>query len=136
MTKEEYLETLNIKGYEVKIGIDDYGQCYFCEWIDDNGELQTHTCGTYNINYLEDIYSIFDRKGVYISLYGEEEYNNYIASYVKNYSYRRSKYDPKEDAELIKHHDEVFKLKMKEFVSEDYGLYDFKKMYEERINQC
>lgn len=60
MKKEEYVKTLNICGKEIQLGLDDYGQCYFIEWIDDEGREQSTGLGTYNFHYLEDIYYLFD----------------------------------------------------------------------------
>lgn len=62
MTSEEYIKTFNINGKEIKLGLDDYGQCYFIEWIDDNGETQETGLGTYNFHYMEEIYYLFDEK--------------------------------------------------------------------------
>ena len=61
MMKEEYVKTLNVGGHEIKLGLDDYGQCYFIEWADPlTGELKETGLGTYNFNYMEDIYYLFD----------------------------------------------------------------------------
>ena len=62
MKPEEYVKTFNINGKEIKLGLDDYGQCYFIEWIDDNGETQSTGLGTYNFHYMEEIYYLFDEK--------------------------------------------------------------------------
>ena len=55
MKKEEYVETKVINGHMVNIGLDDYGQCYFFEFVDPDGELREVSCGTYNFNYEEEI---------------------------------------------------------------------------------
>lgn len=60
MTKEEYVKTFEICGTKVDLGLDDYGQCYFIEWTNESGEVNSIGLGTYNFNYLEEIYSIFD----------------------------------------------------------------------------
>ena len=62
MTKEEYVKTFMICGVKVELGLDDYGQCYFIEWIDKNGEKKSTGLGTYNFHYLEAIYALFDKK--------------------------------------------------------------------------
>lgn len=68
MTKDEYIKTLNVCGKEVQLGLDDYGQCYFIEW-EENGETRSMGLGTYNFNYMSEIYSLFDP--VYSSLLGK-----------------------------------------------------------------
>lgn len=55
MRKEDYLETKVINGQMVNIGMDDYGQCYYFEYIDKNGQLKEMSCGTYNFDYIEEI---------------------------------------------------------------------------------
>ena len=62
MTKEEYVKTFEVCGTKVDLGLDDYGQCYFIEWTDKNGERKETGLGTYNFHYLEEIYSMFDEK--------------------------------------------------------------------------
>ena len=59
MTEEEYVETLNINGHIIKLGIDDYGQQYFIEWEDSDGKHEMGL-GAYNLNYMSDILHIFD----------------------------------------------------------------------------
>lgn len=62
MLKEEYIETIRIKGKEVDVGLDDYGQCYFFEYKDDNGKLQEICCGSYNPDYKREIADYFGVK--------------------------------------------------------------------------
>ena len=62
MKKDEYIKTLNVGGKEIKLGLDDYGQCYFIEWTDDLGLHHEMGLGTYNFNYMEDIYCMFDEE--------------------------------------------------------------------------
>ena len=45
MKPDEYIKTLNVGGKEIKLGLDDYGQCYFIEWVDDNGKTQETRLG-------------------------------------------------------------------------------------------
>ena len=59
MRKEEYIKTLIIKGQKVEVGMDDYGQCYFFEYKDENGKVQEVCCGSYNPNYEEEIADYF-----------------------------------------------------------------------------
>lgn len=60
MTKDEYIKSYYINDKEVKLGIDDYGQCFFIEFVNDEGELEEVCLGTYNIDVIEDIYYICD----------------------------------------------------------------------------
>ena len=62
MKPEEYVKSFIIDGREIKLGIDDYGQCYFIEWVDEDGNTQEMGLGTYNFNYMEDIYYMFDKR--------------------------------------------------------------------------
>lgn len=59
MKKSEYVKTVNIKGQEIHIGKDDYGQCYFVEWVDEDGPHEMGM-GTYNESIMEDLLYIFD----------------------------------------------------------------------------
>ena len=59
MKQEDYIETLVINGHIVPVGMDDYGQCYYFEYLDENGQLQEMGCGTYNFNYKREIESFF-----------------------------------------------------------------------------
>lgn len=63
MKKEDYIGSLTINNTKVDIGIDDYGQCYYFEFENDKGEIETYGCGSYNINYLDDILFMVDREG-------------------------------------------------------------------------
>lgn len=51
MDRNEYVETLVLNGKMINIGIDDAGQCYFVEWVDENGNLMQESCGSYNFYY-------------------------------------------------------------------------------------
>lgn len=59
MKKSEYMKTVNIKGQEICIGKDDYGRCYFAEWVDEEGLHETGL-GTYNGDIMGDLLYIFD----------------------------------------------------------------------------
>lgn len=62
MRKEEYIKTLIVNNKKIKLGIDDYGQCYFIEFINDNGKIEELSLGTYNCDYMEEIYGLFDEE--------------------------------------------------------------------------
>lgn len=53
MKKEEYIETVVLNGKMYNVGIDDYGQQYFIEYIDIHGKLVEFGCGAYNPYYLD-----------------------------------------------------------------------------------
>lgn len=59
MNRDSYIKTFHICGYDIDLGLDDYGQCYYIEW-DDYGEKKSTSLGTYNFHYLEDIYYLLD----------------------------------------------------------------------------
>lgn len=73
MTKEEYIGTIELNGIKVDVGIDDYGQQYFFEFINKYGEKETLGCGAYNINFLDDIIFIVDRQGFFEQRYDYDE---------------------------------------------------------------
>lgn len=54
----DYDKTLTFDGYSVDICIDDYGQCYYIDYIDENGEKKSWSCGTYNFDYINDVIAI------------------------------------------------------------------------------
>jgi len=60
MRKEDYIKTIKVNGYTVDIGLDDYGQCYYFEYVDKNGKLQEVGCGSYNFNYEQEIKDYFN----------------------------------------------------------------------------
>ena len=51
MKKEEYVETLIVQEKMVNVGIDDYGQCYYFEYVNEKDELVEASCGTYETDY-------------------------------------------------------------------------------------
>lgn len=73
MKQEEYVKTIVIYGKMLNVGIDDYGQQYFLEYVDDNGELQEIGCGAYNSDIEDVAKTIVDRRRYMIEEYGEEE---------------------------------------------------------------
>lgn len=54
MKPQEYVNTIVVYGKMVNIGIDDYGQQYILEYVNDEGKIVLVECGAYNINY-EDV---------------------------------------------------------------------------------
>ena len=60
MKKEDYVETLIIKGKRVDVGLDDYGQCYYFEYKDDKGDNREISCGSFNEDYLGEIADFFN----------------------------------------------------------------------------
>ena len=61
MRKEDYLETIVYNGKMINLGDDDYGQQYYIEFVDDNGELQEIGCGAYNFDYMRVIEYLFKK---------------------------------------------------------------------------
>lgn len=69
MKKEDFVKTVIIDGVKVDIGIDDYGQCYYFEYMKD-GKMIERSCGTYNTDYMEEVvYMVSER---YRQLYSKE----------------------------------------------------------------
>ena len=55
MKSEEYVTSLVINGKLVNIGVDDYGQCYFLQYYnEDSKEIEEIGLGTYNEDYEEE----------------------------------------------------------------------------------
>lgn len=50
MNKDEYIKTIVYNGRMINIGIDDYGQTYFLEYLED-GELKEECIGAYVTDY-------------------------------------------------------------------------------------
>ena len=73
MKQEEYVKTIVIYGKMINVGMDDYGQQFFLEYVDDNGELQEVGCGAYNSDIEDVAKTIIDRRRYMIEEYGEEE---------------------------------------------------------------
>lgn len=53
MKCEEYVKTIVCNGVMINIGLDDAGQQYFLEYVNDSGELVEVGCGSYNTDYME-----------------------------------------------------------------------------------
>ena len=59
MTPDEYIRTLTINGKDIKLGFDDYGQCFFVEWEED-GKVNSHSFGVFNSDYMYDLFYMFE----------------------------------------------------------------------------
>ena len=60
MKDTDYIKTIVVNDRMVNIGLDDYGQCYYFEYYDEEEkELKDVSCGTYNFNYEEEIEAYF-----------------------------------------------------------------------------
>ena len=53
--QKEYITSVICNNHLVNVFLDDYGQQYYFQFVDNNGILQTKTCGTYESNYMEQI---------------------------------------------------------------------------------
>ncbi len=57
----DYVETVFLVSpveYSIDVFMDDYGQCYYVKYIDKNGKEREWSCGTYNFDYLDDVFAI------------------------------------------------------------------------------
>ena len=59
MKQEEYVKTDVYNGHMYNVGVDDYGQQYFIEYMNENGELAEECCGAYNANYMGAVEALF-----------------------------------------------------------------------------
>lgn len=92
MKQEEYVKTIVVYGKMVNIGMDDYGQQYFIEYVNDRGELVETGCGAYNHDYEEVAKWCIDTRRAQIDFYGEEE----VLRMEKEREERMKKYEEKE----------------------------------------
>lgn len=51
MKKEEFVESIFFNGKLVNVGLDDAGQSYFIEYVDEHGDLNEESVGSYNTDY-------------------------------------------------------------------------------------
>ena len=73
MKPEEYVKTIVVYGKMVNVGMDDYGQCYFIEYLnEDTGELVEVGCGSYNSDYKSVAKAQIDNRRFLIEEWGEE----------------------------------------------------------------
>ena len=56
----ELVSIIKVKGKEVKLCIDDYGQCYFANYIDDDGKEQEIFFGTYCTEIMDELFYFID----------------------------------------------------------------------------
>lgn len=61
MKPEEYVTTIVYNGKMINIGLDDYGQQYFLEYMNDDGHLTEIGCGSYSSGYNEVIEAIWGK---------------------------------------------------------------------------
>ena len=61
MKQSEYIKTIVLNNIMINIGMDDYGQCYFFEYVS-NGKLKEVSCGTYCLDYMQEIKDYFGIK--------------------------------------------------------------------------
>lgn len=59
MRRDEYIETIVFNGQMINVGIDDYGQTYFLEYVNKDGELVEDCVGAYETDYKSYIESVF-----------------------------------------------------------------------------
>ena len=59
MKKDEFIESGVYNGHMYNIGLDDYGQQYFIEFVDEQGKLIEVGCGAYNEDYRGELESWF-----------------------------------------------------------------------------
>ena len=74
MKRDEYVKTIVVYGKMVNIGIDDYGQQYFIEFVNENGELTEVGCGAYNFDVEDVAKSIIDYERHSREIWGDEEW--------------------------------------------------------------
>jgi len=99
MRKEDYIKTIIVCKKEIKLGMDDYGQCFYIEWVDDNGKIQEESIGTYNTHYMEYIYHKFDPKYKELSrkeMFGEATKHD-LTKLEKYYKIFEEEYNKKEN---------------------------------------
>ena len=61
MHKDEYIKTIVYNGHMINIGLDDYGQQYFLEYLDENNNIIQQGCGAYNENYEHEVEYLFGK---------------------------------------------------------------------------
>lgn len=72
MKQEEYVKTIVVYGKMVNVGMDDYGQQYFLEYINENGHLIEIGCGAYNDDYEDVAKTMIDYDRYSREIYGDE----------------------------------------------------------------
>jgi hypothetical protein len=74
MKQDEYVKTIVVYGKMVNVGMDDYGQQYFIEFVNENGELIEVGCGAYNFDIEDVAKSIIDYERHSREIWGDEEW--------------------------------------------------------------
>ena len=74
MKQEDYVKTIVVYGKMVNIGMDDCGQQYFIEFVNDKGELEELGCGTYNFDYEDVAKTAIDYERYSREFWGDEEW--------------------------------------------------------------
>ena len=74
MKPEEFCKTVVYNGHMVNIGVDDYGQQFFLEYVDENGHLTEFCLGAYNTNYRDALEHLF---GPLVSIEGDGKEGRY-----------------------------------------------------------
>lgn len=72
MKANEYVKTIVVYGKMVNVGMDDCGQQYFLEYVNDNGELVEVGCGAYNFDFEDVAKSVIDHRRHSVEIWGEE----------------------------------------------------------------
>ena len=92
MKANEYFKTIVVYGKMVNVGMDDPGQQYFLEYVNDNGELVEMGCGAYNFDYEEVAKTIIDYERHSREIWGDE----FWEQMKKEKEERLKKYEEKE----------------------------------------
>ena len=74
MKREEYIKTIVVYGKMVNVGMNDYGQQYYIEYLNDNGEIVEVGCGAYNFEVEDIAKSIIDYDRYGREFWGDEEW--------------------------------------------------------------
>ena len=74
MKRDEYVKTIVVYGKMVNVGMDDYGQQYFIEYVDENGELTEVGCGAYNFDIEDVAKSVLDYERHGREIWGDKEW--------------------------------------------------------------
>lgn len=72
MKTNEYIKTIVVYGKMVNVGMDDYGQQYFLEYVNEDGELVEVGCGAYNFDFEDVAKSVIDHRRHSVEIWGEE----------------------------------------------------------------
>lgn len=59
MQRDEYIRTINYNGHMVNVGLDDAGQQFFLQYINEDGDLVETGCGAFNDCYMYEVERLF-----------------------------------------------------------------------------